>query len=107
MSSCNKKSNKGAELGQAQPGLGLGLNKVDLNNGNGGFGEGLNMSFGPTDKVGWVHGWVAGLDWNKTNSVPNLDLGLRLAILSDFNFNFKLQLQTSTSNFDLILQLQT
>ena len=75
---------KGAELGQAQPWLGLGLNKFDLNNGNGGFGEGLNVSFGPTDKFGWVHGWVAGLDWNKTNSAPNLDLdsGLRLAISS-------------------------
>ena len=78
--------------------LGLGLNKIDLNNGNGGFGEGLNMSFGPTDKVGWVDGWVAGLDWNKTNSAPNLDLesGLRLKILSNFNFNFKHQLQTSS-----------
>ena len=41
----------GAELGQAQPGLGLGLKKFDLNNGNGGLGEGLNVSFGPTDKV--------------------------------------------------------
>ena len=44
-------SNKGAELGQAQPGLVLDLNKFDLNNGNGGFGKGLNVSFGPTDKV--------------------------------------------------------
>ena len=43
--------NQGAELGQAQPGLGLGLNKIDLNNGNGGFGEGLNVSFGHTDIV--------------------------------------------------------
>ena len=42
----------GAELGQAQPELGLGLNKFDLNNGNGEFGEGLNMSYGPTDKAG-------------------------------------------------------
>ena len=89
--------------------LSLGLNKFDLNNGNGGFGEGLNMSFEPTDKVGWVDGWVAGLDWNKTNSASNLDLdsGLSLAILSNFNFNFKHQLQTSSSNFNFKLQFQT
>ena len=36
--------NKGFKLGQAQPRLGLGLNKFDFNNGNGGFGEGLNIS---------------------------------------------------------------
>ena len=43
------KKQVGAELGQAQPGLGLGLNKFDLNNGNGRFGEGLNMSLNDID----------------------------------------------------------
>ena len=42
---------KGAELGKAQPGLGLGLKKFDLNNVNGRLGKGLNVSFGPTDKA--------------------------------------------------------
>ena len=43
--------NKGAELGQAQPELGLGLKKFGLNNAIWGFCEGQNVLLGPTDKM--------------------------------------------------------
>ena len=41
----------GAELGQAQPRLGLGLKKFGLNNAIWGFCEGQNVLLGPTDKM--------------------------------------------------------
>ena len=41
----------GAELGQAQPGLGLDVKKFGLDNAFGGFGEGQIVFLGPTDKI--------------------------------------------------------